>query len=89
MKKTISLLSNLLLSSTLLWGVPLVEADEIVQNEGAGVAGYCHMKFAPMEEAMLSWEQPELAPKAVKRIDSAAACDHLERGCRGEAQGID
>ena len=50
MKKTISLLSNLLLASTLFWGVPLVEADELVETEVVGLAGYCHMKFAPMSE---------------------------------------
>jgi hypothetical protein len=80
MKKTISLLSNLLLSSTLFWGVPAVGASEIVETEAAGVAGYCHMKFAPMEEATLSWAQPELSTEAEKSIDFYGPCDYDPTG---------
>jgi hypothetical protein len=80
MKKTISLLSNLLLASTLFWGVPLVEADEIVQSEVVGLAGYCHMKFAPMEEGTLSWAKPELNSEAEKSIDFYGPCDYDPTG---------
>ena len=80
MKKTISLLSNLLLASTLFWGVPLVEADEIVQSEVVGLAGYCHMKFAPMDESTLSWARPELISEAEKSIDFYGPCDYDPTG---------
>ncbi len=80
MKKTISLLSNLLLSSTLLWGVPLAGASEIVETEVADVAGYCHMKFAPMEESTLSWAQPEVSTEAEKSIDFYGPCDYDPTG---------
>lgn len=80
MKKTISLLSNLLLSSTLFWGVPTVEANEIVEKEVADFAGYCHMKFPPMREATLSWDRPELNENAEKSIDFYGPCDHDPTG---------
>ena len=80
MKKTISLLSNLLLSSTLLWGVPLAGASEIVETEVADFAGYCHMKFAPMEEATLSWARPEVSTEAEKSIDFYGPCDYDPTG---------
>ncbi len=80
MKKTISLLSNLLLSSALFWGVPLVEANEIVDTEVADFAGYCHMKFPPMSEATLSWDRPELNAEAEKSIDFYGPCDYDPTG---------
>jgi hypothetical protein len=80
MKKTISLLSNLLLSSTLFWGVPLVEANEIVEAEVTEFAGYCHMKFPPMSEATLSWGRPELNTEAEKSIDFYGPCDYDPTG---------
>jgi hypothetical protein len=80
MKKTISLLSSLLLSSTLLWGVPLVGASEIVETDVADFAGYCHMKFPPMSEATLSWERPELDTEAAKSIDFYGPCDYDPTG---------
>jgi hypothetical protein len=80
MKKTISLLSYLLLSSILFWGAPRVEANELVDSEVADVGGYCHMKFAPMEEATLSWAQPELSAEAEKSIDFYGPCDYDPTG---------
>jgi hypothetical protein len=80
MKKTISLLSNLLVASTLFWGVPLVEASEIVEKEVVEFSGYCHMKFPPMTEASLSWAQPELNIEAEKSIDFYGACDYDPTG---------
>jgi len=80
MKKTISLLSNLLLASTLFWGVPRVEANELVESETADVAGYCHMKFAPMDQATLSWVQPELHRDAEESIDFYGPCDYDPTG---------
>ena len=79
MKKTLSLLSNLLLSSTLFWGVPAV-AEELVESEVVDFAGYCHMKFPPMRENTLSWDRPELNTDAEKSIDFYGACDHDPTG---------
>jgi hypothetical protein len=51
MKKTVSLLTNLLLSSTLYWDVQTASAEEVVGTEegvvriAADSAAYCHMKF--------------------------------------------
>ena len=80
MKKTISLLSNLLLSVTLFWGVPAVEADELVETKAVDFAGYCHMKFAPMNEGTLSWDRPELDADAGKIIDFYGPCDYDPTG---------
>jgi hypothetical protein len=79
MKKTISLLSNLLLSSTLFWSVP-VAANEIVEAEVASFPGYCHMKFPPMREATLSWERPKLNTDAQESIDLYGPCDYDATG---------
>ena len=80
MKKTISLLSNLLLSLTLFWGVPAVEASELVETEAVDFAGYCHMKFAPLDQATLSWDRPELNAHAEKSIDFYGPCDYDPTG---------
>jgi hypothetical protein len=75
------LLSSLLLSSALLWGVPAVEATELVETEVVDLeADYCHMKFAPMDEATLSWDRPELNAVAEKSIDFYGPCDYDPMG---------
>src|SRR5215468_10245017 len=81
MKKTISLLSTLLLSSILFWSVPSVEANQLIETEVVDLAaGYCHMKFAPMNEATLSWDRPELNADAGKIIDFYGPCDYDPTG---------
>jgi hypothetical protein len=81
MKKTISLLFNLLLAAPLFWGVPAVEANQLVETEVIDLgAGYCHMKFAPMSEATLSWDRPELSAEVVKSIDFYGPCDYDPTG---------
>ena len=80
MKKTISLLSNLFLASTLFWGAPTVEADELVIKEAANLTFYCHMKFPPMREDTLSWAQPVLDETAGNIIDFYGPCDHDPTG---------
>jgi len=80
MKKTISLLSTMLLSSIMFWSVSRVEANELVESEIADVANYCHMKFAPMSEGTLSWERPELDAEGVKSIDFYGPCDYDPTG---------
>jgi hypothetical protein len=60
MNKSISVLANLLLSST----VPASEA------------GYCHMEFPPMREESLSWKQPVFDDSSAAIIDFYGSCDH-------------
>ena len=80
MKKTISLLANLLLSSTLFWAVPSVNAEIVggqeIVKEPASEASYCHMKFPPMRADSLSWEQPVFDEGSGNTIDFYGPCDH-------------
>ena len=80
MKKTISLLSNMFLASTLFWGVPTLGADELVVKDAADLSGYCHMKFPPMRVDTLSWAQPVLDETAGNVIDFYGPCDHDPTG---------
>lgn len=80
MKKTMSLLSNVFLASTLFWGAPAVGADELVVKETSGVSGYCHMKFPPMRPDTLSWDRPVLDENAGNVIDFYGACDYDPTG---------
>jgi hypothetical protein len=84
MKKTISLLTNLLLASTLFWAVPSVNGEVVggqeIVKEAADSAGYCHMKFPPMREGSLSWEQPVFDEAAGNTVDFYGPCDHNPLG---------
>jgi hypothetical protein len=75
------LLSNLLLSSALFWGLSVAEAKELVETEVVDLeADYCHMKFAPMDEVALFWDRPELNADAEKSIDFYGPCDYDPTG---------
>ena len=80
MKKSISVLSNLLLSSTLFWGVPLAHGEELGPGQVVRVPAtndsYCHMKFPPMREGSLSWKQPVLDDSSTAIIDFYGSCDY-------------
>lgn len=80
MKKSVSLLSNLLLFPILFWGVPTVQGEELNSGEVLTVpaidASYCHMKFPPMREDTLSWARPVLDEYATESIDFYGPCDH-------------
>jgi hypothetical protein len=76
MKKTLSLLSNLLLSSTLLLGAATVGADELVLKVPAEAGAYCHMKFAPILDGTLGWQRPILDEGADKAVDFYGPCDY-------------
>ncbi|MDH3445187.1 MAG: hypothetical protein OEN50_14765 [Deltaproteobacteria bacterium] len=76
MKKTISLLSNLLLSSTLFLGVPTAEAESVVLKTPLDLAGYCHMQFPPIRKDTLNWDQPVLDEGSGNVIDFYGSCDH-------------
>ena len=76
MKKSLSLLCNLLLSSTLFWGVPSAEAQEIISSVPAGTTDYCHLKFPAMREDSLSWERPVLDSTTGNVVDFYGPCDY-------------
>ena len=76
MKKAISLLANLLMSSTLLWGVPTARGEEVILKAVADTAGYCHMQFPPIREDSLSWDRPVLNEAAGNIVDFYGSCDH-------------
>jgi hypothetical protein len=84
MKKSGSLLSNLLLSSTLFLGVPMVQGEELSSGEILGVSaedvGYCHMQFPAMREDSLSWARPVFEENAPNSIDFYGSCDHDPTG---------
>jgi hypothetical protein len=60
MKRNISLVTNLLLSSTLFWGVPTADGQEGVVRIPAETTSYCHMKFPPILENTLFSVHPLL-----------------------------
>ena len=76
MTKGISLLSNLLLSSTLFWGLPVAATDLPIVRVPAEAGEYCHMKFPPMREDSLSWDRPVLDEAAGNIVDFYGSCDH-------------
>ena len=76
MKKSVSLLCNLLLSSTLFWGVPSAEAQEIISSVPAGTTDYCHLQFPAMREDSLSWERPVLDSTTGSVVDFYGPCDY-------------
>ena len=85
MKKSISLLTNLLLSSTLFWGVPSVNGEIVGGQESivkvpTADGTYCHMKFPPMREETLSWERPVLDEAAGNIVDFYGPCDYDPTG---------
>lgn len=80
MRKTESLLSSLFLSSILFWGVPTVEANELVIEEAANLSFYCHMQFPEMRADTLSWDRPVLDTTAGNVIDFYGSCDHDPTG---------
>ena len=77
MKNRVSLLCNLLLSSTLFWGVPSAEAEELISIVPADTtAAYCHLKFPTMRQDSLLWEQPVLDSAAGNMVDFYGPCDY-------------
>jgi hypothetical protein len=76
MKKAASMLSHLFLSSLLFWGVPTVEAGELVIKEAASLNLYCHMQFAEMHADPPSRDWPALETTAGNVGDFYGPCDH-------------
>jgi hypothetical protein len=69
-----------LLSSTLFWSLQTAAADELVLKQSADASAYCHMKFPPMREDTLSWQQPVLDGSVGNIIDFYGPCDHDPTG---------
>lgn len=80
MKKSVSLLSNLFLSSALFLGAPGVEAEEMMFAVPIDIADYCHLKFPAVREDSLSWEQPVLDPLTGNIADFYGPCDNGPTG---------
>ena len=80
MKKSMSLLTNLLLSSTLFWGVPSASGQEAIVKVPADTTSYCHMKFPPIREDTLFSVNPMLDESAGNSIDFYGSCDHNPLG---------
>jgi hypothetical protein len=76
MKKNITLITNLLLSSTLFWGVPMASGQETIVKVPAETTSYCHMKFPPIREDTLFSVNPMLDESAGASIDFYGSCDH-------------
>lgn len=76
MKKSISLLINLIMSSTLFWGVPTVGSQEVIIRVPVETTSYCHMKFPPISEDSLFSANPVLNESAGNSIDFYGSCDH-------------
>ncbi|MEX0803648.1 MAG: hypothetical protein WD688_10085 [Candidatus Binatia bacterium] len=76
MKKSISLLTNLLLSSTLFWGVPSASGQETIARVPADTTSYCHMKFPSIREDTLFSVNPMLDESTGNIIDFYGSCDH-------------
>ena len=88
MKKTISLLSNLLLSSTLLWGVPslnaqVVNGQESIVNDPTGIPDYCRMNSRPRAKRLcLGYIRCSMRPREISSI----SMDHVIMTQRGETR---
>jgi hypothetical protein len=80
MKRNISLVTNLLLSSTLFWGVPTADGQEGVVRIPAETTSYCHMKFPPILENTLFSVHPLLNESAGNSVDFYGSCDHDRLG---------
>jgi hypothetical protein len=80
MKKTISLVYNLFLSSTLFWGVATLNADEVVVKTALELPGYCHMQFPEKRSDKLAWDRPVFDDPSGNVIALFASCDHDPTG---------
>ena len=80
MKKSLSLLSNLLLTSALFCVAPSVEAEEMISSVPTDITEYCHLKFPAMREDSLSWERPVLDSVSGNIIDFYGPCDYDPTG---------
>jgi len=78
MKKSVALLSSLVLSSTLFGGVVMAQelSSGAIVRVPAESGSYCHMKFPALREDTLSWTQPVFDEAAGPIVDFYGSCDH-------------
>ena len=81
MKKNISLLINLLLTSTLFWGVPLaygeeLDSEEMISTVPGELPAYCHIQSPAMREDSLSSTHPVFDDSTVNAVDFYGPCDY-------------
>ena len=76
MKKTISLLTNALLSSTLFWGVAVADGNDLIVKVPADLSAYCHMKFPAGSDSGASWDRPVLSESGGNIVDFYGPCDY-------------
>ena len=78
MKKSVALLSSLVLSSTLFGGVVMAQelSSGAIVRVPAESGSYCHMKFPALREDTLSWAQPVFDDAAGPIVDFYGSCDH-------------
>ena len=74
--KNISLLTKLIISSTLFWGVSTAASQEVIVRVPVETTSYCHMKFPPISEDTLFSANPVLNESAGNSIDFYGSCDH-------------
>jgi hypothetical protein len=80
MKTTLSLASNLIVSSALLWGAATLNADDVIVKTPLDLPGYCHMQFPEMRSDTLNWDQPMLDDSSGSVIDFYGSCAHDPTG---------
>lgn len=81
MKKNISPMINLLLTSTLFWGVPLaygeeLNSEEMISTVPAELPSYCHIQSPAMREDSLSWTRPVFDDSTINAVDFYGPCDY-------------
>ena len=80
MEKSITLLADLLLSSTMIWGASMVQSETLKAREvitaPAETSAYCHMTFPGTGEQSLSWAHPVVVDGTVHAVDPDGSCDH-------------
>jgi len=78
MKKSVALLSGLVLSSTLFGGVVMAQdvGSTAIVRVPAESGSYCHMKFPALREDTLAWSQPVFDEAAGPIVDFYGSCNH-------------
>ena len=76
MNRNISLLTNLLLSSTLFWGVPSADGQEGAIKIPSDTTSYCHMKSPAIRGDTVFSVDPLLNESGGNIIDLYGWCDH-------------
>lgn len=75
MEKSVSLLCNFFLFSTLFWVVPSVESQEMISSVPTDITAYCHREFPAMHEDSSSWQPSVVDPLVGNIVDFYSPCD--------------